>query len=443
MQRRIRAAQFCCARSRTETMDMVATDRFSEQPYGWIIVAVATVCIALGFGAGGTVSVLMKPFEEELGWFRADISMAYTMHTVGTALGGLLWGSLSDRIGTRKIALIGAVAMSVGLMALKWQANQRLFYALYFLTGALGLACLFAPVLALAGKWFNERKGLAFGIVTAGGAVGQGVVPYLGRFLITELGWRDAMLYLGVGYFVVLFPLIFLLRPAPCVDRPSHRAERSDDNLWNVPHAITIPWLGLAGLFCCICMAVPLVHLVPLGIDLGCTPQTAAGLLLTVMMSGVLGRLFFGWLADRVGGLPAYFLASLAQTSVVFWFARTSNIATLYQLSVLFGFGFAGVMTCLLICAREAAPLRLAGSSMAIVSTAGWIGMGLGSYQAGFFYDASASYLLSYAIAALAGIMNLLIVATLFWYRRQRIVTANRARGDSARKLEHIRVPSS
>jgi predicted MFS family arabinose efflux permease len=127
----------------------------------------------------------------------------------------------------------------------------------------------------------------------------------------------------------------------------------------------------------------------------------------------------FGWLADRIGGLLAYFLASLAQTSVVFWFTQTSDIAMLFQLSVLFGFGFAGVMTCLLICAREAAPLRLSGTAMAIVTTAGWLGMGLGSYQAGLFHDATASYLLSYANAAIAGILNVLLVAALIWYRRQ------------------------
>ena len=81
-------------------------------------------------------------------------------------------------------------------------------------------------------------------------------------------------------------------------------------------------------------------------------------------------------------------------------------------------------MTCLLICAREAAPLRLSGSAMAIVSTAGWIGMGLGSYQAGYFYDLSASYLLSYANAAIGGILNLLIVAQRTWYRRHRMDAA-------------------
>ena len=168
-------------------------------------------------------------------------------HTVGAALGGLVWGSLSDRIGARRIAFIGAVAMSAGLTALKWQSDLQAALCLYFLIGAVGFASLFAPLIALTGLWFNERKGLAIGIVTAGGAIGQGVVPYLGRLLITEFGWRDAMLYLGVGYFVVLFPLVFLLRPAPSAGRPSDQAGRSDDNLWNVPHAITIPWLSLAG----------------------------------------------------------------------------------------------------------------------------------------------------------------------------------------------------
>jgi len=87
-------------------------------------------------------------------------------------------------------------------------------------------------------------------------------------------------------------------------------------------------------------------------------------------------------------------------------------------LSVLYGFGFAGVMTCLLICAREAAPLRISGSAIAIVSTMAWIGMGLGSYQAGYFYDLTAAYLLPYGNAALAGLANLAVVGLLFWYRK-------------------------
>jgi predicted MFS family arabinose efflux permease len=184
-------------------------------------------------------------------------------------------------------------------------------------------------------------------------------------------------------------------------------------------------------------MAAPLVHLVPLGIGIGCSPQTAAGLLLSAMIAGIFGRLFFGLLADRIGGLNAYTLSCFAQTAVVFWFTQTSSIVTLFELSISFGFGFAGVMTCLLICAREAAPMRLSGTAMAIVSTTAWIGMGIGSVQAGFFYDLQKSYVLSYGNAALAGIVNLLIVAALFWYRWNRKSTqARQVSALAARPIE-------
>jgi MFS family permease len=395
-------------------------DRFEERPYGWVIVAVATFCLALGFGANIIVSVFMKPFQQEFGWPRADISMAYSVLTVGAAIGGIVWGRLSDRIGAKWIGLFGAVAISICLIALRWQNDLWLLYLLHFLMGLLGFACLFTPMVAVSGLWFNERKGLAIGIVTAGGAVGQGIVPYIARLMITFVGWREAAVYLGIGYFIVLVPLMFLLKTPPVLAHSAGDVRRSNENLWGLSHHITISWLALAGVFCCICMAVPLVHLVPLGTDLGFEPQTAAGLLLALMITGVFGRLFFGWLADRIGGLYAYFCASLAQTSVVFWFTQTSELAALFTLSVLFGFGFSGVMTCLLICAHEAAPLRITGLAMALVSTTAWVGMGIGSYQGGYFYDLTGNYVLSYGNAAIAGIINLAIVAALIWYRQRR-----------------------
>jgi MFS family permease len=398
----------------------VGRDRFQEQPYGWVIVAVATTCLALGFGANIIVSVFMKPFEQEFGWPRADISMAYSLLTVGAAIGGIVWGSLSDRIGAKQIGFIGAFAISICMILLRWQNDLWMLYLIHFLIGGVGFACLFTPMVAVSGLWFNERKGLAIGIVTAGGAIGQGVVPFIARLMITAVGWRDAALYLGIGYLLILVPLMFLLRSPPVITQSTGQVGRSDENLWGIPHQITISWLALAGVFCCICMAVPLVHLVPLGTDLGFDPQTAAALLLALMVSGVFGRIFFGLLADRIGGLYAYFCASLAQTSVVFWFTQTNDLYALFVLSVLFGFGFAGVMTCLLICAREAAPLRMTGFAMALVSTTAWIGMGIGSYQAGYFYDMMGNYVLSYGNAAIAGIVNLAIVALLIWYRQQR-----------------------
>ena len=146
----------------------------------------------------------------------------------------------------------------------------------------------------------------------------------------------------------------------------------------------------------------------------------AAGLLSTLMISAVFGRVFFGVIADRTGGLFTYFAASLIQTSTVFWFSQTESVLALYVISVIFGFGFAGVMTSLLICAREAAPLRITGFALATVSTTGWIGMGIGGYQGGYFYDVTGDYTLSYGASAIAGLINLSIVGSLAWFRLSR-----------------------
>jgi MFS family permease len=99
---------------------------------------------------------------------------------------------------------------------------------------------------------------------------------------------------------------------------------------------------------------------------------------------------------------------------------------------VVFGFGFAGVMTSLLICAREAAPLRITGFAIAVVSTTGWVGMGIGSYQGGYFFDVTGDYTFSYGTAAIAGLINLLIVAALAWFRH---TEAQRARGQNLSRI--------
>ena len=165
-----------------------------EQPYGWVVVAVATLCLALAFGANVTVAMLVKPFEQEFGWARAQISMGYTAMSIGAALGGIFWGSLSDRIGAKRIALFGALALSTSIVSLSQQSDLWLIYAIYFVIGALGLACLVTPLLALVGLWFEGRKGMAIGIVTAGGALGQGVAPIVIQSMISTSGWRFAML---------------------------------------------------------------------------------------------------------------------------------------------------------------------------------------------------------------------------------------------------------
>ncbi len=163
-------------------------------------------------------------------------------------------------------------------------------------------------------------------------------------------------------------------------------------------------------------MATPMIHVVALASDRGITSQSAAGVLSLIMIAGLFARIIIGKIADYIGGLRAYLLASAVQTTLVFWFTQLHSLTGFYILAVLFGLGFGGVMACIWICVREMTPPQSSGLSLGIVVLFGWIGMGLGAYQGGFFFDLTGDYTFSYLNAALAGVVNLMIIASLLRY---------------------------
>jgi predicted MFS family arabinose efflux permease len=166
-------------------------------------------------------------------------------------------------------------------------------------------------------------------------------------------------------------------------------------------------------------MATPLVHVVTLGSDRGLAGRDAAGLLAVMMVAGMAGRIVFGRIADRFGSLNTYIAASAGQTLLAFAFPYAEGGAQLYALSVLFGLVFSGVMTSFLTCAREYAPAGKTGLSLGVVMFFAWVGMALGAWQGGLFYDLCGTYFTSFANASLAGVANLLVLALLVLYTRR------------------------
>ena len=136
------------------------------------------------------------------------------------------------------------------------------------------------------------------------------------------------------------------------------------------------------------------------------------------MVAGMAGRIVFGRLADRVGALQTYVATSAGQSVLAFLFPYATSGAQLYVLATLFGLVFSGVMTSFLTCAREYAPAGRTGLSIGVVMLFGWLGMALGAWQGGLFYDICGDYYTSFANASLAGVVNLLLLALLFLYTR-------------------------
>lgn len=388
-----------------------------EPRYAWVMVTVGFVVVGMSFGALVTISVFLKPLVLELNWSRGDISFAYTIATGASGVGGIVMGWMADRFSTRPAVLFGAVMIGLSLFLLSNIKTIWQLYLFYGIMGGLGFGAMTVPIVGNVGQWFNRNKGLALGITSAGGTFGQALVPSLARYIINFSSWRGAYTTIAIIYWALLIPLSLLARTPPSLtkDRKSSPSESQPvtEPVFPISPTKLLTWLSVAVIFCCICMATPIIHVVALATDRGIDPQVAAGVLSAIMIAGLFGRIMFGKIADYIGGLRAYFLSSLSQTVLVFWFSRLHTTAAFYTLAVLFGLGYSGVMTCVWVCVREMIPPERGSLALGVTSLFAMIGMGLGGYQGGVFFDLTGNYTFSFANATLAGVVNLMILGSL------------------------------
>lgn len=379
--------------------------------HGALVVLAATVTMAVGFGGLGLITVFMGPMEAELGWSRAETSLAYALSTLGMAFGGLVWGRLSDRMDIRVLLGIGGGGMVAALFAMATLRSLPVFYLAHLVYGGFGFSVLYAPLLSTSGDWFPARRGLVTGLVTAGGAVGQGVLPFCASLLIGAFGWRFAFAAIGGTLLAALALALPVLR-WPHGTRAAAIAS-ADVRETARAETVTVGFLALAAFLCCACMGVPLVHMTSfIGAVCG-SPSVGVNSFLIAMVAGAVGRVCFGSIADRIGPLQAYAICSSIQTACVLAFPVIGSDISFMALSAVFGFGFAGNMTCLALCVRQAVPANRFGGAMGVVMMVAWFGMAAGGYAGGALFDASLSYTLSFILAGAAGVVNLVVIAAL------------------------------
>ena len=166
-------------------------------------------------------------------------------------------------------------------------------------------------------------------------------------------------------------------------------------------------------------MSVPLIHLMPLVQDRGYSSEEASGVIFAMLLIAILGRVFFGKLADIIGALRSYMSATVWMTLLVFGFIHIEELQSFYIYAIVYGFGYAGVMTGVLTSIRELISPTRRASALGIVTMFGWFGHAIGGYQGGYLYDSTGNYTAAYAVAAIAGTINLIIVFSL-WQTTQR-----------------------
>lgn len=386
--------------------------------YRWIIVFASALILATSMGAiVNGMSAFVVPMQEAYGWERGDIALINVAGIVGLALGGLIMGPQADRRGTRPVVLFGSVVLGLCYLLASFANSLWQYYLLMFLAGFFGAAAIFPPVMAAVGNWFPIGAGLAIGIASAGQALGQGGVPYASSLLIQRLGISGAFGVTGAIMLAVLIPLSLLMRQSPASPVDGRSADAAGDKTYP-PAKIVIPAMSAAILLCCTCMSVPLMHLVPLIQDRGFALDEASSVIFLMLLVAIAGRVAFGKLADIIGALPAYMTAVAWMTILVYGFVKLFDLFAFYTYAVIYGFGYAGVMTGVLVSVAALTHPSRRATAMGIVGMFGWFGHANGGYLGGYLFDLTGDYSMSYAMAVAAGFLNLIVVGTLYMKTR-------------------------
>jgi MFS family permease len=182
--------------------------------------------------------------------------------------------------------------------------------------------------------------------------------------------------------------------------------------------------LCIAGVGCCIAMAMPQVHIVAYCADLGYGPARGAEMLAAMMGFGIVSRIVGGLIADRIGGLQTLLLTSVLQAVALFLYLWFDGLVSLYVISALFGLFQGAIVPMYAIIVREYFPPGEAGTRLGIVLMATLVGMALGGWMSGAIFDLAGSYRAAFLNGIAWNMLNVGIVAWLLLQPGRRLARA-------------------
>lgn len=388
-----------------------------DGPYAWARLAMCLLISMIGGAGLWSVVVVLPAVEADFGVSRADASLPYTFTLIGVAIGTVLMGKLADRVGIVPALCLGGVALGVGYWATSQAPTIWIFSAEHaLLIGMLGGAVTFGPLLADISHWFLRRRGIAVAIAASGNYLAGTVWPPIIDYLIQEIGWRETHQIIGVFCVVTVVPMALTLRRrSPIGHAPPPPPARGRNGRPPLPSPVLQGLLIVAGLACCIAMAMPQVHIVAYCLELGYDSQRGAEMLSLMLATGIVSRLACGALADRIGALKTLLLSSALQALALLLFLPFDGLVPLYVVSALFGLSQGGIVPTYALIVRQFFPASQAGVRVGVVLSATLVGMGLGGWMSGAIYDLTLSYMAAFLNGIAWNVLHIAIAAFLLF----------------------------
>ena len=398
-----------------------------DSPYACVRLGAALLLMTLGGVGMYAIPVALASVQAEFGVERAAATLPYTLTMIAFGLGGIVMGRLSDRFGVMVPVLVGGSCLGLGFIAASMAPNLPVFALAHGLLIGVGCSGTFAPLVADISMWFTRRRGIAVAVCASGNYLAGAVWPPILHHFFEAAGWRAT--YAGVGLFALAAALplaLFLRRRAPLPGSASGSWSAKAlhaQPLGLSPKALTV-LLSIAGVACCVAMAMPQVHIVAYCGDLGYGAARGSEMLALMLASGVVSRLAFGWISDRIGGIRTLLAGSVLQGIALLLFLPFDGLTSLYVVSALFGLFQGGLVPAYTIIIREYFAPGEAGLRVGIVLMATLFGMALGGWMSGAIFDFTGSYRAAFVNSIAFNLLNLGIV--LWLLRRANLLGSRR-----------------
>ncbi len=416
--------------------------------YGWVIVAITFVTMAIGVNARTAFSLFYPSIVDEFHWERGLTAGAFSFGFIVSAIFSPLIGRMMDRLGPRVVMETGVLLMAGGLLLAPLTTEVWHLYLTMGLMVGGGSVCLSYTGQSLyLPNWFVRQRGLAMGLAFAGVGIGSIIMfPWVG-YVIAQSGWRSASTALGITMLVVLVPINLMVRKRPqdmglMPDGDDHGGGGAAAQLrrptvvvvdaawaatdWTLSRALrTAPfwWLSL-GFFCGLYSWYAVqVHQTKYLIEVGFSSNVAVWALGVVSLLGIPSQIVLGHLSDRIGREWIWIISGLGFIIcllALIGLAYVPSMALVYLMVLaqgLIGYGSTAVMASVVVEIFEG---RQYGSIFGTIMLAGLAGGAAGPWITGLLHDWYGDYTAAFLLAIAFSLLGCAAV----WFAAPRKVRA-------------------
>ncbi|MCG3863344.1 MULTISPECIES: OFA family MFS transporter [unclassified Photobacterium] len=373
-------------------------------------ILLAGFCINLCMGILYAWSVFKKALVVDLGWSNADASLPYTVAIITFSLSLLVAGILQDRMGPRRVLILGTVMVGLGMIISSFATSPMLLIITFGILTGSGIGFGYACLSPSAMKWFHpSKKGLVNGLIAAGFGLAAVYLAPLTSFLIKEVGINTSFLVLGIAVLVIAVPLACTINNPPAGYTPevpagydvNNKSGNVADLNWRsmlkTPQFYSL-WVMYAFASASGLMIIGNIT------SIAATQANIADaaylvVILAIFNSG--GRVAAGILSDKIGGIKTLMIAFIMQAINMVMFATFTSDFTLIIGAAVAGIGYGTLLAVFPSIIADFYGLKNYGANYGVLYTAWGVSGFIGPVVAAFAVDTTGTYTLAYSVCSI------------------------------------------